>query len=164
MALEGLAREDFFAVGFCEPELSLALGENGAGEDGVDADVVGAEFVGEGAGEADDGGLGGDVDGEAGGGDHPGDGAHVNDGAALAELHAGSDGLSEEEVMFEVDCDELVPEVGGDGFGGVAGVVSGVVDEDVYGGELGEDGFDAALKGGGVGEVAAVVCGAVWGL
>ena len=121
------------------------------GEDGVDADVVGAELVGEGAGEADDGGLGGDVDGQAGGGDHPGDGAHVNDGTALAKLHAGGDGLGEEELVLEVDGDELVPELGGDGLGGVAGVVAGVVDEDLYGGELGEDGFDAELKGGGVG-------------
>ena len=56
-----------------------------------------AELVGEGAGEADDGGLGGDVDGQAGGGDDPGDGAHIDDGAALGCAHGGEDGLDEEE-------------------------------------------------------------------
>jgi hypothetical protein len=66
--------------------------------------------------------------------------------------------------VFEVDGDELVPELGGDGVGGVAGVVGGIVDEDVDCGELGEDSVDAELERGGVGEIAAVVCGGVLGL
>ena len=156
-SFEGLAGEHLGYVGFVEPESLLALGKDAPGKDGIDADVVRAELVGEGAGEADDGSFGGDVDGQVGGGDEPGDGAHIDDGAALTLAHAGDDGLGEEELVFEVDGEERVPEFGGDVAGVVAGVVGGVVDEDVYGRECGEE----SLEGGGVGEVAVIVRGGV---
>ena len=146
--------EDFGDVLGGVPELLLAFGGDGAGEDGVDADVVGAELVGEGAGESDDGGLGGDVEGQAGGGDEPGDGTHVDDGAAAGGAHGGDDGLDGEEEGAEVGGDGAVPGLGGDFFDGVALVVGGVVDEDVDGGVGGEDLIDGGLEGGEVGEVA----------
>ena len=156
-SFEGLAGEHLGGVGFVEPESFLALGKDAPRKDGVDADVVGAELVGEGAGEADDGGLGCDVDGQVGGGDEPGDGAHIDDRTALTLAHARDDGLSKEELVFEVDGEERVPEFGSDVLGVVAGVVGGVVDEDVDGRECSEEG----LEGGGVGEVAVVVGGGV---
>jgi hypothetical protein len=160
-ALEGLAGEDLGDVFGGVPELVLAWGLDGAGKDGVDADVVRAELVGEGAGEADEGGLGGDVDGKARGRDDPGDRTHINDGAALALLHAGKNGLGDEELVLEVEGEGAVPGGGGYVFGGVAGVVAGVVDEDVESGVGGEEGGEGAVEGGLVGEVAGEVDGRV---
>src|SRR5580692_2672822 len=98
LALEGLVRKDAVDLLGRVPEALLALRGDGAGQDGVDADTLGTELVGQGAGEADDGGLGGDVDRQAGGGDEPGDGAEIDDGAAAGGAHSGQDGLRSEEV------------------------------------------------------------------
>src|SRR5665213_1194492 len=80
------------------PELLLPLGGDGAGENGVNADVEGAEIVGEGAGESNDGGLGGDIDSQCGVGNDPGDGAHIDNRPAARCAHGREDGLNGEEV------------------------------------------------------------------
>ena len=67
--------------------------------------LCGTEFVGQGAGEPDDGGLGGDVEGDAGGRNHPGNGGHVDDGAATGGAHGRQHGLDGEELGAEVDGD-----------------------------------------------------------
>ncbi len=151
-ALSGDDAELFFGAG---PVAALAGGGDVSGEDAVDADVLGAEFVGEGSGETDEGGLGGDVDVEVFGGDHPGDGAHVDDGAPAGGVHEGCDGLGGEELVAEVDGHALVPVGGGDVGEAVAVVVGSVVDEDAGWSEGLVDLGDGGLEGGDVGEVAA---------
>lgn len=88
VALEVLGIEDSLLVGRRHVETFLAFGEDGSGKDAVNANVVGAEVVGEGAGHCGDGGLGHVVKGEVGCGDHPRDRAHVDDGASAGGLHA----------------------------------------------------------------------------
>jgi len=130
MALEVLGIEDSLFVGRGHVEVGLALGEDGSWEHAVDADVEGAEVVGERAGHGDDGGLGHVVEGEVGRGDHPGDGAHVDDGACTGGLHVSGDGLGSEELMAKIDGHALVPVCGSHVFEAVAVVAGGVVDED----------------------------------
>ena len=59
MPLERLIGEDLGAVLGSEPKPPLLFGNDSAGEDGVDADIVFTDFVSQGAGEADDGSFGG---------------------------------------------------------------------------------------------------------
>src|SRR3984885_15255418 len=96
VTLERLSGEDALFIGGRHVEAVLFFGQDGSGEDAVDADVEGAEFAREGTGHSDDGCLGHVVEGEVWGGDHPGDGAHVDDGASACGLHAGNDCLGGE--------------------------------------------------------------------
>ena len=133
---------------------ALPLGDDGAGEDGVDTDVVRAELMGQSARESDDGGLGGGIEWDARGGDHPGDGTHVDDGAATGGAHCGDDGLDSEELRAKIGGDRGIEEGGGDILDGVALVIGSVVNEDVYGAK-GVDGLsNGGLKGGHVGQIA----------
>ena len=75
---ERLAGHDFGFVFRRVDQPLLFLGHDGAGKDGVDANVEWAELVGQGSCEADDGGLGRDVERDAGGWNHPGDGRHID--------------------------------------------------------------------------------------
>ncbi len=159
VVFEGLVGEDFGGVFGGEDEFALLFGHDGAGKDGVDADVVLAELVGEGAGEADDGGLGGDIDGHAGIGDEPGDGAEVEDGGDAGLLQCGKRGLGEEELMAKVDGHQGIPELRCDFGGGVATVVAGVVDEDVETAEGIDGGCNGWADGGDVGDVATKIDG-----
>src|ERR1035441_9170543 len=60
LVLQRLALKNVGKVLGCVPELLLPLGGDGAGENGVDANVEGTEIVGEGDRKSDDGGLGRD--------------------------------------------------------------------------------------------------------
>jgi hypothetical protein len=164
VALERLCGEDAVLVSGRHVEAVLAFGEDGSREDGVYADVEGAEVAGEGASHGDDGSFGHVVEGEVGSGDQGGDGAHVDDGALACGLHAGDDGLRGEELVGEVQGHTLVPVFGGDVFDAVAVVAGGVVDEDVWCAEGGDDVGEGGLEGGDVGEVAAAVEGWVGGV
>ena len=130
VALEVLGVEDSLLIGRRHVETVLTLGEDGSGEYAVDANVRRAEVVGQRAGHRDDGGLGHVVEGEVRSGDHPGDGAHVDDGASASGLHACGDGLGGEELMAKIDGHALVPVLEGYFFEAVAVVVGSVVDED----------------------------------
>jgi hypothetical protein len=88
VTLEVLRIEDALLVGGGHVEAGLAFGEDGAGEDAVDANVVGAEVVCERAGHGCYGGFGHVVEAEIGCGDDVGDGAHVDDGASAQGFHA----------------------------------------------------------------------------
>ena len=159
VTLERLRGEDALFVGGRHVEAVLFFGQDGSGEDAVDADVEGAEFAREGTGHGDDGCLGHVVEGEVWGGDHPGDGAHVDDGALACGLHAGNDCLSGEELVGQVHGHALVPVFRGYFVDAVAVVAGCVVDEDVWGAECGGDVGDGGLEGWDVGEVAAAVEG-----
>src|ERR1019366_2676867 len=98
LVLQRLALKNVGKVLGCVPELLLPLGGDGAGENGVDANVEGTEIVGEGAGESDDGGLGGDIDGQGGVGNDPGDGAHIDNRPAASCAHGRQNGLNGGEV------------------------------------------------------------------
>ncbi|MCU1224366.1 MAG: hypothetical protein JWQ42_2459 [Edaphobacter sp.] len=154
VTLEALDGEEVLLVVGGHVEATLLFGEDGSGEDGVDADVGGAELMRERSSHGDNGGLGHVVDGEAGGGDEPGDGAHVDDGARACRLHSRGDGLRGEELVPEIHGHALVPVLGGD-FGEAVAVVAGcVVDEDLRGAEDSGDLSDGRLEGGDVGEIA----------
>src|SRR6266851_3127642 len=133
VALEALDGEEMLLVGGRHVEAVLSFGEDGSGQDAVDADVGGAEVVCERAGHGDDGGLGHVVGGEVWRGDHPGDGTHVDDGASACGLHAGGDGLGGEELMAEVHGHALIPVFGCYVFEAVAVVAGCIVDEDARG-------------------------------
>ena len=143
------------------------IGAGDAGGDGVDADVVGAEFAGEGFGEAVDGEFGGGI--AAAGGlavkaDHR---ASVQDDAAALSFHEGCGGFGAGKNGFKIEVDDGVE----GGFvvviEGFAGGDAGVVDQDVKvavvvnevleggghgldAGELGSDAGDGAARVGGL--------------
>ena len=119
-------------------------GPDGAGVDGVDADVVAGEFYCGGLGEDADGAFGGVVGGVA-LGDHAGDGGDVDDGAAAGSAHVGDDGFGAEEDAFGVDGHDSIPGFFGGFFEVVALDDAGVVDEDVDFAEVGEGGLDGAV-------------------
>ena len=159
VSLERLCGEDALLVGGRHVEAVLAFGEDGSGKDAVDADVGGAEFARERTGHGYDGGLGHVVEGEVRGGDHPGYGAHVDDGALACGLHAGDDCLRGEELVGQVHGHALIPVFRGYFVDAVAVVAGCVVDEDLWGAECGGDVGDGGLEGGDVGDVAAAVEG-----
>lgn len=112
--------------------------------DGVDEDVLAAEFVGGGFGEGIEGAFGGAIGG--GGGVVFEGGADVDDAAVASLDHAGEDGADEEERAAEVGGEGLVPVHDVNLVdGGFAGKDTGVVDEDMNGAAF-EEGF---LNGGG---------------
>src|SRR5579875_3691334 len=117
--------------------------------------------MGQGAGHADNACFGRHIDGHTGRGDHPTDGAHVDDGAAACQAHGGDDALRHKELLPEVDGNGPVPQLGGDVFDGVARVVAGVVDQDIDGAEPAEDLLDGSLQFCDVGKIAAYEQGLV---
>jgi hypothetical protein len=107
-----------------------AFGGGEAGVDGVDADVPGAELLGEDAGDGVDGALGSGIDRGVGRGDFADDGADVDDAGAFGgEERDGS--LRGEQKAFDVGAEDAVDGLGGDGFDGLKGVDASVVDEDI---------------------------------
>src|SRR5208337_1479740 len=110
-----------------QPQLFLAFGPDGAGENRVHANAGVAEIAGDGACQAVNGSLAHAVDGRVGLLDLPNDRAEVDDGAAAAALHDGKHLLCGEEHVALIDSDAVVPVRLGDAANSVAIVVAGVV-------------------------------------
>src|SRR5690606_10128425 len=93
-------------------EAGPAVGVDGAGVDGVDADPAAPVLVGQGQGQVDVGRVGG------GGGDLPIGGLdavvadHVDDGAAALLQHVGQRGVAGPHVTHELQLEGLVPVAG----------------------------------------------------
>src|SRR3712207_6183888 len=131
----------------------LGVGRERAGGDGVDGDALGPDLAREGAGEADDGTLRGDVVEEARPADKEGYGGYVDDAPVPALPHMREGGPGAQEVAFKVYGHHPVPLVFLD-LGPRAQRVDGcVVHEDVYAAELGRDVLRHRLDGGPVGDV-----------
>ena len=121
-------------------------GLDGAGVDGVAADVVLGVVDGDGLGEDADGALGGLVGGMAGvGADDAELGGDVDDGAAAGVLHGGDGGDGAEVDAGGVDVHDGVPGLLGEVAepGGTAD--AGVVDEDIQFAEVGDGEVDGGL-------------------
>lgn len=83
-------------------------GEDEARGDGVAADALVAHLGGDVAGEIDDGGFAGSVEGAAEVGDEAADGGHVDHGAALLFGHGDHRELGEVDAAAEVHVEDLV--------------------------------------------------------
>src|SRR3954453_10728984 len=136
------------------------VGVHGAGGDGVDGDAGGAEFAGQGLGEAQDGRLCRGVrnlaeDAAAALGGY---GGHVDDPAPAVPDHARQECLGDQVGAGGVDVHDLVPQLEG-GFqernrGGDAGDVGqGADGREVACGHLGGDGSLGSGHGGFIGDV-----------
>src|SRR5450830_131826 len=156
-ARQALRLLDFHLGRVVDPQVDLALRHDPAWRHGIDADAVGAEIACQAARQADDGGLGGAVDGVAAVLGVPGHRADIDDRAAALLLHAGQDRLAGEEHGTLVDGDALVPVFQRDLFRLVALVVGGVVDEDVEVAHLRRQLGDGGLQRRDVGDVAVAV-------
>lgn len=130
------------------------LGLDPAGADGVDTDVAGAPFGGEGAGEADEAVLGGVVGTAVAYAGESCDGGDVDDASLLLLEHEGTEAAREQEGRNEIDLEDAAEVGGGDGFGGGDEADACVVDEDVGAAPAAADGIDAMVDEGFVGEVA----------
>lgn len=138
-ALEGDAfdqgRLAFGAVGL-PLALSGGVGADEAGGDVVDRDAPGAELVGELAGEADLGGLGGGVGLDAGEADaETGATRDIDDAAEAGGLHGGGNGLGEEKSGGDVHVENCLPLLRGDLFERLADLAehaARVIDQHVY--------------------------------
>jgi hypothetical protein len=153
-AFQGLVIEDFRFVFLREPQLSLALGEDGSGENAIDANITGSQLVSQCAGHSDNRGLGGDVNGQSCGRNDPADGAEIDDGAAAGFFHRRNYRLTDEKLVPEIHGHRAVPVVRGNVVDFVARIVAGVVDEHVDRLEFFEDARDAGANRGDISEVA----------
>jgi len=156
-SFERLGSDDLGLVGFGEPEALLPFGLDGSRHDAVDADVACSQLVGHGSGHAYNGSFGGDIHGEVGGGKDPGDGTHVDDRAAAGFLHGRDHTLRHEELCLEIDRHRPIPGRGCDVGKGMAGVVSGVVDENIDRAKARENLLRGGLQGIYIGEIAVEV-------
>ena len=115
-----------------------------AGADDADADTVLAKILGHAAGEALQSPFGGAIQGAAGKGVFSGEGTDIDNVAAAALNHEGSDGAGNEEGALEICIDDAVPILLGFVLHGAkAGVAdAGVVDEQGDGTKMGFRGVD----------------------
>ena len=134
---------EFFEIAFDEGGL------DGAGADGVDAQVFG-EFDGKLAGHGDDRALGGAVSESLLDADQAGDGGDVDDrGDALVGVgkQQWQECAGDEVDAADIDVEEAVEVVGLGGLNGANVANAGVVDEQVEAGELGCGGGDGIGAG-----------------
>src|SRR5450631_1128747 len=155
--LEALAVDDRLLGLGIEPELPLPFSHCGAGNDGVDADVLRPQLACERAREAVDRSLGRRVRDHAGCRAHPRHRAHVDDRPTPLFLHRGHDGLHGKKVVTKVDGEALVPVFGRNVFDLVPVVARCVVDEHVDRTELGCDGSKRRTQRRDIAQIAAVI-------
>src|SRR5271166_2006936 len=101
-AIDALAGAEIGDVLFAHPQPALPLGDHGARRDGVDANVVGAEFARQALRQADDRRLGGGIGGEPRDPDHPCGRGKIDDRAAAEFSHRPARDLGGEELMLEI--------------------------------------------------------------
>lgn len=123
--------------------LQLTVGHDPSRGHGVDADALGAEFAGEGAGESDDASLGGHVGAHGRGPGMEGDGGEVNDGTALGHVSLGP--LGGEKVGAEIAGEKVIPLRRRHGGERDPGIPGGIVDEDMDLAVALLDGIDPAM-------------------
>src|SRR3984957_9844173 len=134
-----------------------AFGFHDSGVDRIDTNFLGAEFLGEHAGDRVDCALGGGVYGGIGRRNAADAGPDVDDAGAFAEVLGG--GLSGEQEAEDVEVENLVELRLGDGFERAEFVDAGIIDQDIdlfvgllgFGEELVDVGLlgDVALNGDG---------------
>src|SRR5918992_680315 len=140
-ALERLGLQDLpFHLGEVAPREALRSGGEGTGGDRIYADVLGAYFTREGAGETDHGSLGGHVMDEPRVSHEEGDRRDAHDRAAPAPREVGMEGLATGEVAARIDREHPVPLGFVDLDPWPRGINRGVVDQDV--------GSSQAVRGG----------------
>ena len=128
-------------------------GEDVARGEGVGGDVSSGDFLGDGLGQADEGGLGGGVVGLAGVAGDAHDGGHVDDAAASLADHEGQDGPGAEESAAEIHVEGVVPFGGSHAHEESIIADSRVIDENINAIPLLTDGGDHLLYLGFVGNV-----------
>ena len=153
-ALDGLGALD--AVDDVLGEVAGHVGGDEARGDDVGGDALTAELAGDGLGECDEARLCGGVVGLAGDADEGGGGGDVDDAAEAALHHGSCGGAHGDEGAGEVDVDDLVPLFVGHAEDEVVAGDAGVVDEDVEATQGGGELVNGCGPGGAVADVAGV--------
>src|SRR2546422_746968 len=110
-SLQSLTGQDFGLVGFCKPKLLLSFGKNGARHNTIHSNAVRAKLMSKRARHPNNRSFRRNVHGDSYGRNYPADRTRINDGTSADLFHRRNHSLSKKELVFEVVCHRLVPEV-----------------------------------------------------
>ncbi|CAM2151396.1 putative 200 kDa antigen p200 [Paraburkholderia tropica] len=143
------------------PELHLTRRANRTGNHAIHANTVFTEIAREPAREALDSCFGSHIHAEIRRGQMPGNRAEIDDRACALLAHAVDDGLCTKELMAQIHGEPIVPVSRADVADVMTVVVGRVVDENLDVTSSLSDGFETALQGVDITQIAAMVDGLV---